>query len=56
MKCLEGYTIKQVKEMSGAELKVLWDRFVDENKVEVVRSELIKALEIIDAKKPIIGN
>jgi len=52
MKCLEPYTIEQVKEMSHAELRLLWDRFADESKAEAVRTELIKVLEIRDANQP----
>ena len=56
MKCLEEYTIEYVKEMSPEEVKLLWDRFADENKVEAVRKKLIEVLEIEDANKSLIEN
>ena len=56
MKCLEEYTIEHVKKMSLEEVKLLWDRFVDESKVEVVRKKLIEVLEIEDANKSLIEN
>ena len=54
MKCLEEYTIKHVKEMSPEEVKLLWDKFADETKVEAVRKKLIEVLEIEDANKSLI--
>ena len=56
MKCFEGYSIEQIKEMSPEEVKVLWDRFADESKVEVARAKLIEVLEISEAKINLIEN
>jgi len=54
MKCFEGYTIEQIKEMSSDEVKVLWDKFADESKVESARSKLIEIFEIDEAKNGLI--
>jgi len=46
MKCFEGYDIEHIKKMSPDEVKVLWDRFVDEKKVDAVRAKLIEEYEL----------
>ena len=42
--------------MSPEEVKVLWDRFADESKVEAARAKLIEVLEISEAKTNLIEN
>jgi len=54
MKCLEGYTIEQVKEMSPSELKVLWDMIVEEKQAMDMCATIVNMLEIMEAKKPLI--
>jgi len=54
MKCLENYTIEQVKEMSFPELKVLWDLVVEEKQTMDLRATIVNMLEIMEAKKPLI--
>ena len=54
MKCLEGYTVEQVKEMSYEELKVLWEKIVIEKQTMDMRHTIVDMLEIIEAKKPMI--
>ena len=56
MKCFEGYTVEQIKEMSPDEIKVLWDKFADESKVEAARAKLIEVMEIEEAKSNLIEN
>lgn len=54
MKCLEPYTIEQVKEMPPSELKVLWDIIVEEKQAMDMRITIVNMLEIMEAKKPLI--
>ena len=54
MKCLEEYTIEQIKEMSHEELKVLWEEFVKEKQKNEMRIVFVKELEIMEASKPLI--
>lgn len=53
MKCLEGYTIEQVKEMSFEELKWLWDRIVAEKQAIEIQHTIISMLDAIEANKSI---
>ncbi len=46
MKCLEGYTIEQVKEMSPPELGVLWGRIIEEKQPMDIRATIVDILEI----------
>lgn len=54
MKCLEGYTIEQVKEMSPEEIGLLWSNIVEEKQTMDIRHTIIDMLEIMNAKKPMI--
>ena len=54
MKCLEGYTVEQVKAMDYDELKDLWDDMLKEKHTIEMRSSIVEILEIIEAKKPMI--
>lgn len=54
MKCLEGYTIEQIKEMSPEELKVLWDKIVYEKQAMDIQHTVIDMIEVMNAKKPTI--
>ena len=56
MKCFEGYTVEQIKEMSPDEIKVLWDKFADESKVGAARAKLIEVMELEEAKSDLIEN
>ena len=51
MKCLEQYTIEQVKEMSLSELRVLWDIVVEEKQAMDIRATIVSMLEIMEAEK-----
>ena len=51
MKCFEDYTVEHIKKMSPEEVKVLWDRFADESKVEAARAKLIEVLEISEVEE-----
>jgi len=50
MKCLKNYTIEHVKEMSNEELLTLFNKFREEIAAENIRAELIKHIEIMEAK------
>lgn len=52
MKCLEEYTIEQVKEMSPEELNVLWDNIIREKKAMDIKATVVDMIEIMNAKKP----
>jgi len=54
MKCLEPYTIEQVKEMSSPELEILWNVILEEKRAMDIRATVIDMLEIMEAKKPLI--
>lgn len=54
MKCLEGYTIEQVKEMSPEEINVLWDKIVEEKRTMDMRATIVNMLDVMDAKQPMI--
>ena len=56
MKCFEDYTIEDVKKISPDEIKLLWDKFADESKVEAARAKLIEVMEIEEAKSNLIEN
>lgn len=50
MKCLEDYTIEQVKEMSYEELTVIWNKIVQEKHEEDIRATVVNMLEIMEAE------
>lgn len=52
MKCLENYTIEQIKEMSSAELDVLWENVVAEEMADNIRNDIIDRLTKMEEKKP----
>lgn len=54
MKCLEDYTIEQVKEMSYEELKVLWEKIAEEKHAMDMRATIVSMLEIMEANKSVI--
>lgn len=47
MKCLENYTIEQIKEMTLPELKVLWDNITEEKQAMDIRATVVDMLEIM---------
>lgn len=51
MKCLENYTIEQVKEMSHSELIVLWNKIAEEKQAMNIQATVVDMLEIMEAKK-----
>ena len=54
MKCLEDYTIGQVKEMSYEELLVLWNNIVQEKQEMDIRATIVNMLDIMSASEPMI--
>lgn len=54
MKCLEPYTIEQVKEMSHEELIVLWNKINEEKQAMDIRTTVVNMLEIMEAETPLI--
>lgn len=56
MKCLENYTIEQVKEMSFEELKLLWEKMVVEKQTADMRHTILDLLDVMEAEKPLIEN
>ena len=54
MKCLEDYTIGQVKEMSYEELLVLWNNIVQEKQEMDMRATIVNILDIMSASEPMI--
>lgn len=51
MKCLEDYTIEQVKEMSHDELIVLWNKIIEEKQAMDIRATVVNMLETMEAEK-----
>lgn len=56
MKCLEDYTIEQVKEMSHEELITLWNKITEEKQTMDMRATIVEMLEIMEANKSVIEN
>lgn len=54
MKCLEDYTIEQVKEMPYEELKLAAEKVAKEEHENLIRVKLIEMLEIMEANKSVI--
>jgi hypothetical protein len=54
MKCLEGYTIEQVKEMTCEELKELWNNIAEEKWEMDIRHTIVDMIEVMNAKRPMI--
>jgi hypothetical protein len=54
MKCLEKYTIEQIKEMTPEEIKVVWYEVVEEKQTMDKRHTIVEMIEIMEAKKPSI--
>lgn len=50
MKCLEGYTVGQVKELSREELKVLWNEMQEEAVETEIRKRIIDTLDVAEAR------
>ena len=51
MKCLENYTIEQVKGLSREELIVLWTEINEEKQAMDIRATVVNMLEIMEAEK-----
>lgn len=56
MKCLEDYTIEQVKEMSFEELKVLYENMAKEKWMTETKQTVIDILDVMSANKSVIEN
>ena len=54
MKCLEDYTIEQVRELSYEELKLVAEKAAKEEHENFLRTKLIEVIEIRDANMSLI--